>query len=66
MVLVLSSLCPFTRIETDNPSPKLMIKLTDKQMDKSGGLFIKLMTYYLSDKNYPIDNPIQTNNPSLV
>ena len=35
-------------------------------MDKSGGLFIKLMTSYLSDKNYPIDNPIQTNNPSLV
>ena len=40
--------------------------LTDKQMDKLGGLFIKLMTYYLSDKNYPMDNPIQTYNPSLV
>ena len=35
-------------------------------MDKSGGLFIKLTTYYLSDKNSPIDNPSQTYNPSLV
>ena len=35
-------------------------------MDKSGELFIKIKTYYLSNKNYPIDNPFQTYNPSLV
>ena len=28
--------------------------------------YFQIKTYYLSDPNYPMDNPFQTDNPSLV
>ena len=49
-------------------------KLTDKQMDKVRWIVhsklkpfhFQIKTYYLYDANYPMDNPSQTYNPSLV
>ena len=49
-------------------------KLTDKQMDKVRGIFhlklkpfhFQIKRYYLYDTNYPMDNPSQTCDPSLV
>ena len=73
---------PFNRIETDNPSPnrsKLTDKHMDKdrrivhpklkpfnsQLLIQKTCYLK-NTYYLYDENYPLDNPPQTYNPSLV
>ena len=40
-------------------------KFTDKQMDNVRRIVHQIKTYYLSDENYPMDNPSQTYNPSL-
>ena len=64
------------------PSPVLrriiylqnLSKLTDKQLDKVRQIVhpklkpfhFQMKTYYLYDANYPVDNPSQTYNPSLV
>ena len=53
--------------ETDNPSSK-SVKIDGKQMDKVRWIVppklrpfhFQIMTYYLSDANYPTDNPTQT------
>ena len=57
----------------DNPSLNPS-KLTEKQMDKVRWIvhlklrpfYYQIKTYYLCDPDYPMDNPFQTDNPSLV
>ena len=60
------------KLETDNPSSK-SVKSDGKQMDKVRQIVhpkfnhsIFKLRHYLSDANYPTDNPSQTDNPSLV
>ena len=70
------SMAGFT-LETDHPSRWIIqlqnpSKLTEKQMGKVRRIVhpklrpfhFKIKTYYLSDANYPTDNPFQTDNPS--
>ena len=64
-------------LETNNPSStSVKIDGKKKQMDKLKvkrivhpklrPFYFEIKTYYLSDANYPTDNPSQTDNPSVV